>query len=64
MPLLHNIFSTEVCCVSLEVSSSTGIAEIYERIVNMPHVNDSKASILVVKMYFLDEVFYYCYFVC
>lgn len=64
MPLLHNIFSTEVCSVSLEVSSSTGIAEIYERIVNMPHVNDSKASILVVKMYFLNEAFYYCYFVC
>lgn len=58
MPLLHNSFLAEICCVSLEVSASTGIAEIYERIVNMSHVSDSKASILVVKMYFLDEVYY------
>lgn len=64
MPLLHNIFSREICCVFLEVFSATGIAKIYERIINMPHGNDSKASIPVVKMYFLDEVFYYCYFVC
>lgn len=61
--LLHSSFSAEICCVSLEVSSSTGIDEIYERIVNTSDVNDTKASILVVNMYFLFEVFYYCYFV-
>lgn len=36
----------------LQLSSSTGITEIYEGIVKMSHRNDSNTSILVVKMYF------------
>jgi len=74
----YNSGNAPVCCIVLfqqksavpvlQLSSSTGIADTCERVVNMSHMNDSKASTWMLKLYFFGWVwvwvFLFCALVC